>query len=323
MDYKNLGKTGLKVSQLCLGTMQFGWSADEPLAHKILSAAYEAGINFIDTADIYSRWVPGNPGGVSEQIIGRWMKSSGIPRERLVIATKVRGKMGDGPNYEGLSRVHIVQAVEASLKRLQTDYIDLYQTHWTDQDTPIEETLRALDDLVRAGKVRYAGASNYTAWELMEALWASDKYGLVRYDSLQPHYNLIERDEFERELRAVCAKFGLAVIPYSPLAGGFLTGKYRKGQPMPDSVRARGLAHACTDRNFKLIEEMDEIAKVHGATVSQIALAWMLKDAVITSPIIGPNKMEQLTDNLAALSVSLTAEEKKSLDSLTAWQEED
>ena len=323
MDYKNLGKTGLKVSQLCLGTMQFGWSADEPLAHKILSAAYEAGINFIDTADIYSRWVPGNPGGVSEQIIGRWMKSSGIPRERLVIATKLRGKMGDGPNDEGLSRVHIVQAVEASLKRLQTDYIDLYQTHWTDQDTPIEETLRALDDLVRAGKVRYAGASNYTAWELMEALWASDKYGLVRYDSLQPHYNLIERDEFERELRAVCAKFGLAVIPYSPLAGGFLTGKYRKGQPMPDSVRARGLAHACTDRNFKLIEEMDEIAKVHGATVSQIALAWMLKDPVITSPIIGPNKMEQLTDNLAALSVSLTAEEKKSLDSLTAWQEED
>jgi aryl-alcohol dehydrogenase-like predicted oxidoreductase len=323
MDYKNLGKTGLKVSPLCLGTMQFGWSADEPLAHKILSAACEAGINFIDTADIYSRWVPGNPGGVSEQIIGRWMKSSGIPRERLVIATKVRGKMGDGPNDEGLSRVHIMQAVEASLKRLQTDYIDLYQTHWTDQDTPIEETLRALDDLIRAGKVRYAGASNYTAWELMEALWASDKHGLVRFDSLQPHYNLIERDEFERELRAVCVKFSIAVIPYSPLAGGFLSGKYRKGQPMPDSVRARGLAQACTDKNFRLIEEMDGIAKLHGATVSQVALAWMLKDPVITSPIIGPNKMEQLTDNLAALSVSLTAEEKKSLDSLTAWQEED
>jgi aryl-alcohol dehydrogenase-like predicted oxidoreductase len=251
------------------------------------------------------------------------MKSSEIPRERLVIATKVRGKMGDGPNDEGLSRVHIMQAVEASLKRLQTDYIDLYQTHWTDQDTPIEETLRALDDLVRAGKVRYAGASNYSAWELMEALWASDKHGLIRYDSLQPHYNLIERDEFERELRAVCIKFGLAVIPYSPLAGGFLTGKYRKGQPMPDSVRARGLAQACTDRNFKLIEEMDEIAKVHGATVSQVALAWMLKDPVITSPIIGPNKMEQLADNLAALSVGLSVEEKKSLDGLTAWQEED
>jgi 1-deoxyxylulose-5-phosphate synthase len=323
MDFKNLGKTGIKVSPLCMGTMQFGWSADEPLAHKILSAAYEAGINFIDTADVYSRWVPGNPGGVSEQIIGRWMKSSGVPREKLVIATKVRGKMGDGPNDEGLSRVHIMQAVEASLKRLQTDYIDLYQTHWPDQDTPIDETLRALDDLVRAGKIRYAGASNYAAWELMEALWTSDKHGLVRYDSLQPHYNLIERDEFERELRAVCAKFGLAVIPYSPLAGGFLTGKYRKGQPVPDSVRARGLAHACTDKNFHLIDEMDGIAKVHGATISQIALAWMMMDPVITSPIIGPNKLEQLTDNLAALSVKLTPEEKKSLDGLTAWQEEE
>jgi aryl-alcohol dehydrogenase-like predicted oxidoreductase len=322
MEYKNLGKTGLKVSPLCLGTMQFGWSADEQLSHKILSAAYEAGINFIDTADIYSRWVAGNPGGVSEQIIGRWVKSSGIPREKLVIATKVRGKMGDGPNDEGLSRIHLLQAVEDSLNRLQIDYIDLYQTHWPDQATPIEETLRALDDLVRSGKVRYVGASNYAAWELMEALWTSDKHGLVRYDSLQPHYNLIEREEFERELRAVCARFGLGVIPYSPLAGGFLTGKYRQGQPLPESVRAKGLAHACTDRNFKLIDALDGIAEVHGATISQIALAWMLMDPVITSPIIGPNKLEQLADNLAALSVKLTAEEKKSLEALTAWQEE-
>jgi 1-deoxyxylulose-5-phosphate synthase len=230
--------------------------------------------------------------------------------------------MGDGSNDEGLSRVHIFQAVEASLKRLQIDYIDLYQTHYPDQDTPIEETLRTLDDLVRAGKVRYVGASNHAAWELMEALWTSDKHSFARYDSLQPHYNLIERDEFERELRAVCAKFGLAVIPYSPLAGGFLTGKYRKGQPMPDSVRAKGLAHACTEKNFHLINAMDEIAKAHNATISQIALAWMLMDAVITSPIIGPNKVEQLTDNLGALNVKLTTEEKKSLDSLTAWQEE-
>ncbi len=321
MDYKNLGKTGLKVSPLCLGTMQFGWSADEPLAHKILSAAYEAGINLIDTADVYSRWVLGNPGGVAEEIIGRWLKSARIPREKLVIATKVRAKMGEGPNDEGLSRAHILQAVEASLKRLQIDYIDLYQTHFPDQGTPIEETLRALDDLVRTGKVRYLGASNYTAWELMEALWTSDKQGLVRYDSLQPHYNLIERAEFERELRAVCAKFGLGVIPYSPLAGGFLTGKYRQGQPLPESVRASRLAHACTDKNFRLIEAMDEIAKAHSATLSQVALAWMLMDPVITSPIIGPNKIEQLTDNLGALNLKLTADDKKSLDSLTAWQE--
>jgi aryl-alcohol dehydrogenase-like predicted oxidoreductase len=323
MEYKNLGRTGLKVSPLCLGTMQFGWSADEPLSHEILSAAYEAGINFIDTADIYSRWVPGNPGGVSETIIGNWIKQAGIPREKLVIATKVRGPMGDGPNDQGLGRAHIMQAVDASLKRLQTDYIDLYQTHWADQNTPIEETLRALDDLVHLGKVCYVGASNYAAWELMEALWVSDKHGFVRYDSLQPHYNLIERDEFERELRAVCAKFGLAVIPYSPLAGGFLTGKYRHGQPLPESVRARGLVvQACTDKNFRLIDAMDEIAKAHEATISQVALAWMLMDAVITSPIIGPNKPEQLTDNLAALQVKLTAEEKKSLEGLTDWQDE-
>lgn len=320
MQYRTLGRTGLKVSALCMGTMQFGWSADEPLAHQILSAAYEAGLNFIDTADIYSRWVPGNPGGVAEEIIGRWVKAASIPRDRLVIATKVRGRMGEGPNAEGLHRIHIMQAVEASLRRLQMDYIDLYQTHWPDQDTPIDETLRALDDLVKQGKVRYTGASNYAAWELMESLWAAERNHTVRYVSLQPHYNLVGRAEFERELRAVCLKFGIGVIPYSPLAGGFLTGKYRRGQSAPESVRARGLQHAMTEKNFDLIALMDRIGKAHNASVSQVALAWMLADPVITSPIIGPNKMAQWTDNLGALDVSLTAEEKKQLDDATAWR---
>ncbi len=233
MEYRNLGKTGLKVSALCMGTMQFGWSVDEAETQRVLSRTYEAGINFIDTADVYSKWVDGNPGGVAEEYIGRWRKQAKIPRDRLVIATKVRGKMGEGPNDEGLSRVHILQAVEASLRRLDTDYIDLYQTHWSDSDTPIEETLRALDDLVRQGKVRYIGASNYKAWELMQALWASDVNGLARYDSLQPHYNLIKRGEFERELKAVCETYGIGVIPYSPLEGGFLTGKYRRDTPSP------------------------------------------------------------------------------------------
>lgn len=323
MEYRNLGKTGLKVSPLCMGTMQFGWSADELLSRRILSAAYEAGINFIDTADIYSRWVPGNPGGVSEEIIGRWMKAAGVPREKLVIATKVRGRMGDGPNDEGLSRLHIMQAVEGSLRRLQTDYIDLYQTHWPDANTPIEETLRALDDLVRQGKVRYIGASNYQAWELMQALWTSDKYNLVRYDCLQPHYNLIHREEFERELAAVCKTYGLGVIPYSPLAGGFLTGKYRRENTTPDSVRARGLQHACTEKNFALIDQLNAIAESHHATVSQVALAWMLANPLISSPIIGPNKMEQLTDNLGALDVHLTEDEIKTLQETTAWQHPD
>ncbi len=323
MDYRNLGKTGLKISPLCMGTMQFGWSADEALSHRILSAAYEAGLNFIDTADIYSRWVPGNPGGVSEEIIGRWMKTAGIPRDKLVIATKVRGRMGDGPNDEGLSRLHIMRAVDASLRRLQTDYLDLYQTHWPDEHTPIEETLRALDDLVRQGKVRYLGASNYRAWELMQALWTSDKYNLARYDCIQPHYNLTHREEFERELAAVCKTYGIGVIPYSPLAGGFLTGKYRRENTTPDSVRAKGLQQACTEKNFALIDQMEAIAQAHSASVSQVALAWMLADPLISSPIIGPNKMEQLADNLGALEVPLAAEELQTLNKVTAWQEPD
>ncbi len=317
MDYRNLGRTGLKVSALCLGTMQFGWTADEAAAFDVLSAAYEAGVNFIDTADVYSRWVDGNPGGVAETIIGRWMKQAGIPRDRIVLATKVRGRMGDGPNDEGLSRAHIMQAVDDSLRRLQTDYIDLYQTHWYDEDTPIEETLRAMDDLVRAGKVRYVGCSNYPAWRLMEALWASDRFGLARYDSLQPHYNLVHRAEFEAELADVCRKYGVGVIPYSPLAGGFLTGKYREGME-PRSARAEGRREYYTARNWALLDEMDTVAAAHDATVTQIALAWLLADPVITSPIIGANTVEQLQDSLGSVDVELSTEEKTALDELSA-----
>jgi len=320
MEYRNLGRTGLKVSQLCMGSMQFGWSVDEADSQRILSRTVEAGINFLDTADVYSRWVEGNPGGVAEEFIGRWMKQTKVPRDRLVIATKVRGRMGVGPNDEGLSRVHIMQALEASLRRLQTDYIDLYQTHFPDKSTPIEETLRAMDDLVRQGKVRYVGASNYKAWELMQALWISDKHNLVRYDCLQPHYNLIERPEFESELRDVCKTYGLGVIPYSPLAGGFLTGKYRKDKPLPDSRRAKGLQHALTDKNFALIDKMDEIAKAHNTSISNVALAWLMADEIITSPIIGATSLEQLEENLGALDVKLTGDEKQILDEMTAWE---
>ena len=320
MEYRKLGRTGLKVSPLCMGTMQFGWSVNEADTHSILSATIDAGINFIDTAEIYSRWVDGNAGGVSEMYIGNWMKQNNIPRDQIVLATKVRGEMGEGPNDQGLSRVHIIQGVEASLRRLQTDYIDLYQAHWTDDDTPIEETLRAFDDLVKQGKVRYVGASNYAAWELMEALWISDKDNLVRYDSLQPHYNLIHRDEFERELRAVCEVYGIAVIPYSPLAGGFLTGKYRKNTPLPESKRAEGRKREMTDKNFALIDEMEVFALRHQATISQVALAWMLADAVVTSPIIGATSIEQLHENLGALKVQLAEDEMISLNELTAWK---
>ncbi|MBI5842349.1 MAG: aldo/keto reductase [Chloroflexi bacterium] len=321
MEYRKLGRTGLKVSPLCMGTMQFGWSVNEADSHRILSAAFESGINFFDTADVYSKWVEGNPGGVAETYLGNWLKGAKIPRDKIVLATKVRGEMGAGPNDQGLSRAHIMQAVEASLKRLQTDYVDLYQSHWTDDDTPIEETMRAYDDLVKQGKVRYAGASNYKAWELMQALWTSDKYNLVRYNSLQPHYNLLWRAEFEAELREVCKAYGLGVIPYSPLAGGFLTGKYRKDQPLPASRRAEGRKRAMTEKNFALLDKMDEIAKAHNAAVSQVALAWMLADPVITSPIIGATSVEQLKENFGSLNVKLAAEEADELNKMTEWGE--
>lgn len=315
MEYRNLGKTGLKVSELCMGTMQFGWTVDETGSYDILNAAFNHGINFFDTADVYSRWVHGNPGGVAEMIIGNWIKTGGIPRDHLVIATKVRGRMGEGSNDEGLSRKHILDGVNNSLRRLQTDYIDLYQTHWFDASTPIEETLGALDDLVHQGKVRYIGCSNYPAWRLMQALWTSDRFHLARFDSLQPHYSLVHREEFERELTEVCRTYGLGVIPYSPLAGGFLTGKYRQGQPEPESARAGGAKRYFSERNFALLDKMETLGQQKGGkSISQIALAWMLSNPVITSPIIGPRSLDQLEDNLGAAGIRLTEEEKAILD---------
>jgi aryl-alcohol dehydrogenase-like predicted oxidoreductase len=320
VEYRTLGLTGLKVSPLCLGTMQFGWTADDAMSQRVLSAAFEAGINFIDTADIYSRWADGNPGGVAEQIIGRWMKQNSIAREKIVLATKVRGNMGGGSEDEGLSRKHILEAVENSLRRLQTDYLDLYQAHWPDPKTPVEETMRAFDDLVKQGKVRSVGASNYSAWELMQALWDSDRNDLFRFDSLQPHYNLVHRDEFERELSAVCKTYHLGVIPYSPLAGGFLTGKYRRNL-VPISARAGGAKRYFNERNWILLDLMDALAKQKGASISQIALAWLLADPLISSPIIGANSIEHLKDNLGALDVRLTPAEKTILDKASAWKE--
>jgi aryl-alcohol dehydrogenase-like predicted oxidoreductase len=321
MDYRNLGRTGLQVSGLCLGTMQFGWTANEALSFQILDAAFDAGVNFMDTADIYSNWVEGNPGGVAETIIGKWIKRSAIPRQQLVIATKVRGRMGKGPNDEGLSRTHILSAIEGSLRRLNTDYVDLYQTHWYDENTPIEETLATLDDLVHQGKVRYIGCSNYPAWRLTEALWISRLNHLARYDSLQPHYNLVHRAEFERELADVCQAYGLGVIPYSPLAGGFLTGKYGP-DTTPESVRRRSLQRYFNDTNWTLLEMLEKIGlEKGGASISQIALAWLLANPLITSPIIGPRSLEQLQDNLGAIHLHLSADEKKMIDEASQWKD--
>lgn len=319
MDYKNLGLTGLNVSVLCLGTMQFGWTADEGLSMHIMSTAFDEGINFFDTADIYSRWVDGNPGGVSERIIGKWWKEKKIPRDKIILATKVRGNMGGGKDDEGLSEAHIMKSVEKSLKRLQTDYIDLYQAHWPDDATPIEETLVAFDRLVKEGKVRYIGASNYTAWQFMQSLWISDRSNITRFDSLQPHYNLIHRAEFERELAQVCKTYHIGVIPYSPLAGGFLTGKYRRNL-IPHSARAEGVKKNFTEKNWTLLDYMDTLAKERGTTLTQISLAWLLSNPVITSPIIGTNTVEQLKENLSAINLKLTTTENDNLDRLSAWE---
>lgn len=320
MEYRNLGRTGLKVSELCMGTMQFGWSADEATSLQILDASFDAGINFIDTADVYSRWVEGNPGGVAETIIGKWLRTSNIPRERIVIATKVRGRMGDGPNDVGLSRSHIMHAVEASLQRLGCEYIDLYQTHSYDESTPIDETLRTLDDLVHSGKVRYIGCSNYPAWRLMQALWTSDQLGIIRYDSLQPHYNLVHRQEFERELADICRTYAIGVIPYSPLAGGFLTGKYRRDKDV-DSVRARGVKRYFSEQNWQLLDKMESIGEERGASISQVALAWQLSNPVITSPIIGPRTIEQFEDNLGAAGMRLPEAEMNELNQASSAEE--
>lgn len=322
MEYRKLGRTGLKVSALCLGTMTFGWTTDERNSYDVLNTAFEAGINFIDTADIYSRWHPGNPGGVAETYIGNWL--GGKPRDQIIIATKVYGRMGNGPNDGGLSRAHIMNAVEGSLRRLRTDYIDLYQLHRFDDDTPLDETLRALDDLVHQGKVRYLGASNFPAWKVVKALWVSDKYNLAHLDCLQPHYNLVWRAEFERELIDLCRAEGLGVIPYSPLQGGFLTGKYRKGAPIPRGARGEGdeymMRFLADDRNMTLLDKMQVIGHAHGKTISQIAIAWLLANPVITSPIIGVNNVEQLRELLGVIGWQLSPEEKQMLDDLTAWQ---
>ncbi len=316
MKYCALGSTGIQVSPLCLGTMQFGWTADEATSFEILSAAFDAGINFFDTADMYSNWVTGNPGGISEEIIGRWWKQARIPREKLVIATKVRGQMGDPPT-EGLSGKRILKMVEDSLRRLQLEYIDLYQAHWPDETTEIEETLRAFDDLMQAGKVRAVGCSNYTGAQFLEALETSQQIGLARFETIQPKYSLVHRAEYENELAAICRERDIGVIPYSPLAAGFLTGKYRRDFT-PDSVRAEGVAKYFTEKNWRLLDEMDAIAAAHDATVTQVALAWLLANPTITSPIIGANSTTQLKDSLAAVELTLAAEENEILDRLSA-----
>jgi len=318
MDYRRMGRTGLRVSALCLGTMTFGWSADEPTSFAIMDRALEVGINFFDTADAYSYWIKGNKGGESETIIGKWLDRKN--RHEVIIATKVRAPLWEGANGQGLSRAHIVKAAEDSLRRLGTDYIDLYQAHYPDDETPLDETLSAFDQLVRDGKVRYVGASNYPAWMLMKALWVSDVRHFARFDCLQPHYSLLHRAEYERELEAACHDQGIGVIPYSPLAAGFLTGKYTRENREPDTSRSEsGLIKRLIndDGVYDVLDEVRRIAQSHDVPMAQIALAWMLHRHGITSPIIGARTVEQLEESLGALTVLLSPEEISKLEAIT------
>ncbi len=325
MQYARLGRTGLKVSRICLGTMNFGWSADEATSFEIMDAAFDAGINFFDTADVYSRWVEGNPGGVSEEMIGRWVKARGRRRD-VIIATKVRGPMWAGPNGQGLSRFHILQAVEDSLRRLQTDYIDLYQTHYPDDETPLEETLSALDALVKAGKVRYLGASNYPAWLLTKSLWVSDVHQFARFDSLQPHHSLLHRREFEHEHAALCLDQGIGVIPYSPLAAGFLTGKYTRANREPDSVRASAglIKQLVNDETaYAVMDEVNRIAADHSVPPAHVALAWQLARPEMTASIIGARTTNQLAELIGAVDLQLSGDEITALNTVSAKFERD
>ena len=317
MKRRTLGTTGLEVSNLCLGTMQFGWTTDEPSSFAVLDAYVDAGGNFLDTADIYSSWADGNPGGVSEEILGRWMKARGN-RDKLVVATKVRGKMWEGPDGEGLGRAHVLRSVDESLRRLAIDTIDLYQCHWPDEGTPIEETLQVLDEIMKAGKIRAIGASNYSADQLGAALAASAARGLPRFASLQPLLSLVRRERFGPDLADLCLREGIGVIPYSPLAGGFLTGKYRRGQPLPESKRAERSSQYMNDAGHGVIDALDTIASARGVAIAAVALAWLLAQPVITAPILGANTPEQLAPLLAASDLALSAEEMATLQAASA-----
>lgn len=313
---RKLGTSDLMVSPLTLGGNVFGWTLDEPASFKILDAYLDAGYNFIDTADIYSAWVPGNLGGESETIIGNWLKKTG-KRKQVIIATKLGSDMGKG--RKGLSAIYMKQAVEDSLKRLDTDYIDLYQSHFDDPETPVDETMSAFNQLIREGKVRYIGASNLSA----ERIKASNNFArtnnLAPYISLQPLYNLYARQNFENEYLELVKAESLGVIPYSSLASGFLTGKYRRDADLHKSIRGQAIKKYMNERGFKILASMDEVAREHAVPVSQIAIAWLLHKPLVTSAIASATGKQQLSEILHATTLSLTAEQISKLDQASAY----
>ncbi|HXO99955.1 MAG TPA: aldo/keto reductase [Luteibacter sp.] len=311
MTLRNLGRSPLRVAPLAFGGNVFGWSVDEPRSFDLLDAFVDHGFNLVDTADVYEAWVPGNEGGESEAIIGNWLKKSG-KRDKVVIATKV----GKWARYPGLSPTNIKEAVEDSLRRLQTDHIDLYQSHEDDPKVPLEETLRAFDDLVTSGKVRVIGASNYDATRLADALSTSASKGLARYESMQPEYNLMDRQGFEDDLQPLCVEQEVGVISYYSLASGFLSGKYRSEADL-DKSKARGgkVKGYLNDRGFRVLAALDEVAKAHGATPAQVSLAWVMAQPSIAAAIVSATSLEQFGEIAKAASLTLTADDLAKLKS--------
>ncbi|UJG44646.1 MAG: aldo/keto reductase [Candidatus Heimdallarchaeum endolithica] len=319
MEYKRLGSTGIKISPLVLGTMQFGWRVEKEESFAIMDKALELGINCFDTADIYSYWADNSYPGKTEKIIGEWLKDRAV-REDLILASKVRGAMSKDINDQGLSRRHIWQAINGSLKRLQTEWIDLYQIHSFDNDTKIEETLHALNLLVEKGLVNYIGASNIHPWMLVESFWVSEKNGYVRFETVQPPYSIVRRMLVEHQMYNVIKKYNLGVISYSPLAGGFLSGKYSRNAPLPESPRSESVKKRYfTEHRLKVLDTVEEIAENKEVTVAQVALAWILTKDFITAPIIGVNSVEQLESNLVALEIKFDQDELKKLDEVSDW----
>jgi aryl-alcohol dehydrogenase-like predicted oxidoreductase len=312
---RKLGNSGLEIAPLVFGGNVFGWTADEPMSFQLLDAFVVAGFNCIDTADVYSRFVPGHAGGESETVIGNWLKRSG-KRADVIIATKVGMEMA--PEKKGLAKSYILQAIEDSLRRLQTDYIDLYQSHTDDAVAPMEERFEAYALLVKQGKVRAIGASNYTAARLDEALRLSEQHKYPRYQSLQPHYNLCERADYESNLEPLCRERGLGVIPYFSLASGFLTGKYRSEADLKKSPRGRLAKKYLNERGLQILSALDDVAKKHRASVAQISLAWLLARPSITAPIASATNLEQLRDLIEATELQLDAESIRRLDQASA-----
>ncbi|MFN8632458.1 MAG: aldo/keto reductase [Chloroflexota bacterium] len=313
---RRLGRTDLDVSVLCFGGNVFGWTADKAASDAVLDAFVEAGGNFVDSADVYSRWVPGNTGGESELILGQWMKERGN-RADIVVATKLGSPMGEGK--QGLSRKYMMEAVEASLTRLQTDYIDLYQAHRDDQETPLDEIMAAFDELVKQGKVRWIGASNFSAARLAEANAVAARGGWARYESIQPPYHLLQRSDYESELEPLCQKDEIGVITYSSLASGFLTGKYQKDHELPHSGRASGVQQRYfNEKGWAVLDAVQSVAKRLGATPAQVALAWIAARPGMTGPIASATTPEQLHELAGGIGLTLDADAISTLDTASA-----